>query len=124
MSKPCPLLPRHSLLGSPQFAHFCSFALTLRMLNHPFASARSIAPLPFVQAHSNAPLLLLLGFAGLATLLVHGARSALLGFVFGDAPVFVRFFDMLVLAVALASLFDSSRHNVPPFVSQSQGRVG
>src|SRR5437867_8003466 len=99
MSKPCPLLPRHSLLGMPQFAHFCSFALTLRMFIHPFAGARLIAPL-----------LLFLGLAGLAALLVHGTRSALLGLVFGNAPLFVRLFDVLVLAVTLASLFDSSRH--------------
>jgi hypothetical protein len=52
--------------------------------------------------------LALFGLAVLGTLFIHGASGSLLSFALRDTSVFVRIFDVFVLAVALATFFDTS----------------
>ena len=52
--------------------------------------------------------------AGLTTLLVDGPRGSLLGLVLGDASIFVRVLDVLVLTLALAAFLRTSWHLEPP----------
>jgi len=55
----------------------------------------------------------------LVALFVDCAGGALFGFLLRDATVLVRILDVVVLAVALAALFDSSWH-FDPLLSWAQ----
>src|SRR5687768_7761774 len=71
--------------------------------------------------HSSASIFLLFfRLPCLAPLLVHRAGRSLLGLILGDASLLVRIAYMFVLAIALATFFDSSWHFGTPFLAVSR----